>query len=227
MTNLKHWDIADDFTAQQVAALVQGVEPSQAESFDVANSPIYGPMKRCYEARRRWLQLNADEAVNWADLGIEKAEQMLESVEMSQRLTHPDGVDEDGVYRENLIYWLTAEAASDFAGQRFSPSELARWLSAMKFKSEYKFLASKPTEAETPLSTKERSSMLKILLAMAVDGYGYVPSDKKSTVTSEIEAAVNGMGLSIDPGTVRKYLREAKSKYWEPSEKLPDPKSST
>lgn len=224
MTNLKQWDVAFDFTVQQVAALVQGIDPSQVEVFDLANSPIYGPMKRCYEARVQWLLLEADSPINWTDLGVEKPEDMLESVEMHQRVTHPDGVDEDGVYKENLIHWLTVETGSDFAGQQFSPSELARWLSVMKFKSEYKFLASKPTEVDSPLGTKERASLLKIVLAMAIDGFGYDPSDKKSQVPGEIEAAVKSMGVSMDVGTVRKYLREAENHYWQPPEKLAEPK---
>jgi hypothetical protein len=195
--DLAQWDYADAITAQQAVTLVQGHDPSAVVAVDMSNSPLYGLMERCYGARRRWLQLEPDAEVNWADLGVESPEQMLESVEMHQRVNHHDGVDEDGAYRHNLLHWLTTEQSANVDGQRFSRSELARWLSTMKVKSEYKFLADKASEDDTPLGTKERSSLLKILLGMAIDGYGYNPADKKSEIPGQIEAAVKSIGLNM------------------------------
>lgn len=59
------------------------------------------------------------------------------------------------------------------------------------------------------LHPKERESLLKIIIAMAMDGYGYNPADKKSPIPAEIVAHVEELGLSIDVDTVRKWLREA------------------
>lgn len=59
-----------------------------------------------------------------------------------------------------------------------------------------------------------KRSLLKMVLAMAMDGYGYDPEDSKSTVTQEIATAVTvKLDETIDPDTVRKYLKEASSLY--------------
>jgi hypothetical protein len=77
-------------------------------------------------------------------------------------------------------------------------------------------------KAEKPLNHKERQSLLTMLIAMAVDYYGYAPSQNKSPTTSDIVQAVEKLGLSIDADTVRKWLKEA-AEIPDP-ENLPKPK---
>jgi hypothetical protein len=54
---------------------------------------------------------------------------------------------------------------------------------------------------------KTVSSLLKMVIAMAMDGYGYNPEDKKSPVTKEIVEATQRYGVSIDSDTVKKHLK--------------------
>jgi hypothetical protein len=67
----------------------------------------------------------------------------------------------------------------------------------------------KPSAPQT-LRSKERDSLLKLVLGMAVDGYGYDPKASRSPVPREIADCLELLGLSIDEDTVRKWLNEAK-----------------
>jgi hypothetical protein len=68
--------------------------------------------------------------------------------------------------------------------------------------------------AKTHFSTKERATTLKIILGMAVGGYGYVPGEGRSTAISVITNDIHDIELTIDDDTVRKYLRDAVEEHW-------------
>lgn len=55
---------------------------------------------------------------------------------------------------------------------------------------------------------KAHESLLKMIIAMAVDGYGYNPLQKKSPVPRELADIIEMQGLNIDVDTVRKWLQE-------------------
>lgn len=58
------------------------------------------------------------------------------------------------------------------------------------------------------LSTRERNTCLKLIIGMAVNGYGYDPTATRSDKPSEVASDLHKLGLSIDPDTVRKWLKE-------------------
>ena len=60
---------------------------------------------------------------------------------------------------------------------------------------------------EKPLSTRERDSLLKLVIGMAVGGYGYVPTANRSEQPAMIEADLARLGLSLDVDTIRKWLK--------------------
>jgi len=62
---------------------------------------------------------------------------------------------------------------------------------------------------DRPLGTSERVTMHKLMIGMAVKGYRYDPIAVKSPSPKEIADDLAELGISIDPDTVRKYLREA------------------
>lgn len=57
-------------------------------------------------------------------------------------------------------------------------------------------------------NSKDNNSLLKMIITMAKVGYGYDPKDLKSKITSEIVKDAESLGLSIDMGTVRKWLKK-------------------
>ena len=56
---------------------------------------------------------------------------------------------------------------------------------------------------------KATNSLLKMVIAMATEQYGYDFNDKKSNVPRQIVEDVESIGLKIDDGTVLKWLKES------------------
>jgi reverse gyrase len=63
----------------------------------------------------------------------------------------------------------------------------------------------------SPLSKKERDSLLELVIGMAIGGYRYDPTASKNTATADIVKDLADLGISIDAGTVLKYLNMAKN----------------
>lgn len=69
-------------------------------------------------------------------------------------------------------------------------------------------------EKDQPIKETERQSLFKLLAAMAYDGYGYNPDDKKSPTPKEISDAVTEhLGENIDTDTSRKWLKKVADRY--------------
>lgn len=64
---------------------------------------------------------------------------------------------------------------------------------------------------QKPLSTTERNSLLKLVIGMAMKGYGYDPAKGKNKAVAEIAGDLSALGMQIDEDTVRRYLSEAKA----------------
>ncbi|MBQ0750947.1 MAG: hypothetical protein KBT70_12170 [Roseovarius sp.] len=63
------------------------------------------------------------------------------------------------------------------------------------------------TADDKHVDPRERSTMLKLIITMAVRGYGYDPKAERSTIPSEIESDMNLLGIGITLETVRKHLK--------------------
>lgn len=57
--------------------------------------------------------------------------------------------------------------------------------------------------------TKERDTLLKIIIGMAYSGYVYKPNESKSRIVPEIANDINKLGIQLTDDTVRKWLNEA------------------
>lgn len=63
--------------------------------------------------------------------------------------------------------------------------------------------------ADKPLTTTERNTLLKLVIGMAIKGYCHDPCAAKSSAAQEIANDLAALGIRIDDGTVRKYLKQA------------------
>jgi hypothetical protein len=61
---------------------------------------------------------------------------------------------------------------------------------------------------EKSLGTRERDSLLKITIGMAMAGYKYDPRSSRNPATSEIVDDLLRLGVGVDAETLRKFLRE-------------------
>jgi hypothetical protein len=68
---------------------------------------------------------------------------------------------------------------------------------------------SRSADSPKPLATREKETLLKMIIAMAIDGYGYGPNSSKSPTPKELADAVHGQGLDLDVDTIRAKLKEA------------------
>lgn len=58
------------------------------------------------------------------------------------------------------------------------------------------------------LGTRERETMLKLIIGLAKAVYGYDPAAKRGEAVKEIRGDFEKLGLSLSDDTIRKYLRE-------------------
>lgn len=61
---------------------------------------------------------------------------------------------------------------------------------------------------DKPLGTRERDTLLKLVIGMAKGAYSYDPNQSKSDVPKEIVDDLARHGITVSPDTVRKYLKE-------------------
>lgn len=66
-----------------------------------------------------------------------------------------------------------------------------------------------PARGTDSLGTRERDTLLKLVIGMATKGYGFDPKVQRSTVIPEIAVDLEAAGVTVTDDTVRKYLREA------------------
>lgn len=62
---------------------------------------------------------------------------------------------------------------------------------------------------EKPINSKERDTLLKMVIGMAVKGYAYDPKAKKSSSIKDISDDLTSLGISLDADTIRKWIKEA------------------
>lgn len=65
-------------------------------------------------------------------------------------------------------------------------------------------------KAKKPLHTKERESLLKMVIGMAIKGYAYEPKKTRNSAIPEIANDLELLGIPLDQDTVRKWIYEAK-----------------
>ena len=132
MTNFSHFELTIDFSAAEAAALIVGDDPLRLGYVSSSSKHVFQRMESCYNARKKWLLRDTDEEFLWADVGLNDACQLLESVDMLGHSLLGKGTD--------LCMWLMNPDLSAFSRQKFSRSEVSRWLKTFALTSKYEFL---------------------------------------------------------------------------------------
>lgn len=65
--------------------------------------------------------------------------------------------------------------------------------------------------SEDSLGHKERTSLLKLVIGMAVQGYRFEPEKDRNSATREIADDLELLGIALDRDTILKWLREGAS----------------
>jgi hypothetical protein len=98
----------------------------------------------------------------------------------------------------------------DWSGLVKSRDELIATLKSRISELEDQISKSEDDRAEKPLGTRERESLLKLVIGLAMGGYGYDPKATRSEKPSEIASDLAARGLALDVDTVRKWLAQAR-----------------
>lgn len=101
----------------------------------------------------------------------------------------------------------TGERWGEFSFSFPSDSQLVIRISAIRDLENS--LAKKTNPVEIPLGTRERDTLLKLLIGMAVKGYSYDAGASKSKVPKEISDDLSDLNIGVSDDTVRKYLKQA------------------
>ncbi|MCB9983642.1 MAG: hypothetical protein H6861_08245 [Rhodospirillales bacterium] len=102
------------------------------------------------------------------------------------------------------------ESETAFFASKVRPKDFVAW--AENLPMTIPMLETRNSKTPTPLkplSDRERSSLLKMIIGMAVKGYQYDPKAKRSPTAGEIVSDLQLLGISLDEDTARKWLKEA------------------
>jgi hypothetical protein len=89
--------------------------------------------------------------------------------------------------------------------------EFATFAVSMSWSLPKQFPRVAPNQSEKPIGTRERETLLKLIIGMAIAYYGYDAAVKRSGTVSEIvDDLKKKAGFSITDDTVRKFLNEAR-----------------
>lgn len=111
-------------------------------------------------------------------------------------------------YRQVLSYLLRAVQAGALK-EPISPSAAIAWAKAKDIPIPPELNLHQEAKAPRDLSSRERQSLLKMILGMAKAKYRYDPAARASETHQAIADDLAKQGLAIDVDTVRKWLKTA------------------
>lgn len=173
--------------------------------------------------------LSLDEVV-WLSVGFEPEERFIASIKEFDERGNRQKLDEVTTYMSRHKEIIRRKF--DPYNQRYKPKfdELFAWINEVDLTVHSDFCemisrkakasgnASQPDvkrEDSGKFDGRERVSMVKLIAAMAIDAYGFDPTEKRSDIPNEIAGIADRLGLNLTSKTIRKYLRDG-------SEKLPE-----
>jgi hypothetical protein len=221
-----HWSRAAHWTLDEAIALSFGKAPELVRWDQVQHLVNVSPFAFQY-ARRRDLALRA---AHWQQLfdpvlpGIFIAWCKRNDISVPTELEA--AVTARGVqvadWRKRYEEAQAAAEKSDKDWAEFARKQRDDWSGVVKDRDELiASLQARVTELETQLSrpqdekvekllrTRERESLLKLVIGMAVGGYGYDHAAKRSEQPASIADDLSRLGVGLDIDTVRKWLKQA------------------
>jgi hypothetical protein len=220
--DLEHWNLHDEFTGHEAAALAVGLEPGSFFDQDgqpsmvssLAYDAVVAAMGRAYDEARSIL--NAMET--WGDGAWASWGHKFDSPELlrsSAALVAASCVKDN----RECPPWTRLEVEKrTFRAVSFSRAELARWFDARsdRFSPKYKFdrrseVALGGFESqEKPLTTTERNTLLGIIAVIAVKKYRFDPApNARLEMLGKLRTDCETAGLPISDDTLRAKLRDA------------------
>lgn len=178
-----HWSKAAHWTIDEALALSFGKEPELVNWKKIEPYKNKSPFVKAY-AKRRELATRAIHAKKLSDpvmpvVFISWAKELR--IELpSELLVELENVGNTAI--DWQIEWIELKARYDELQTQANHSSLG--------------------------NTQKTENLLKAFASIAIDAYGYDPKSQKSTTTNDILKALKSQGKTIDPKTIRTWLKE-------------------
>ena len=165
---------------------------------------------------KQWLHTSywtVEEAVS---LSLDKDPKRVSSESLEQVVGFSSFVK---TYRARLLQ-VTRAVQAGYLTEKIIPNSFIDWAIQTEIDLPDELQTSESTHnrrGNDTISETAKSSLLKIILGMAVTHYGYNGDARKNTATGQnrdsISSDLDKIGISLDPDTIRGHLKEAWDRY--------------
>lgn len=218
MADFSHWDFTDAFTGREAAFLIKGADPSGPEADQHSVRHILERVQRAYHDAILYAEIEIFGAPLYPFATESDTAELLPSQHTLQSVQLRHALETWHAQRDlnEARRWFESGSSqgSNFHVQKFTRSELSRWLAAIGLKSFYKFDHQDPLRAQPaaneksgdlPPNTNGRNSYLTIIAALChcagIDIQARGAAVQIAKLTEEI-------GARITDDTVRNILRQ-------------------
>ena len=231
VANFEHWSRASYWSLEEACSLALGKSPSlvnsarlreysQVSAFAVRYFRLLDLAKRAVWAKQLWEPSYPTVFLAWAkrmDIAVDP--RLVAAVEArghqiaDWKTMYDDAVKSREEWREKHAKLLTEYNKAVDLVNGYSRMHNQHVAQLAEQKGEISRLTAATAVAqveavEPALATRERESLLRLVIGMAIGGYRYDPNANRNSATSEIATDLVTAGVPLDVDTVRKWLRE-------------------
>jgi hypothetical protein len=221
--DFEHWSKAAHWTLDEAIALSFGRAPEVVQWERLKGYTKVSPFACQYE-RRRDLAIRA---LRWQQLFDPVLPGIFLAWAKRLELSFPEDLERAVATRGHWVGdWKSAydrEVNDHAATREFFNNERAavadrdrlitqlnEEIAALQTQLEEHKATSSKNPAASSLGSRERESLLKIVIGLAIDTLGFDPNASRSPAAAEIAGILAPLGVPLDEDTVRKYLQEAR-----------------
>lgn len=205
-----HWSKATYWSLDEALVLTFGMEPARTNLRDILCCAKTSPAASRFARARDLVQ----RAKNWQQLTDPTSPGTFLAWAKRSRIEYPTALEAAVTANGHVIAdWQslcqqandTATAWKTYAEENLVKTKL---LIADLTEERDRLLRERETTStqDKPLGTREKESLLKLVIGMAVGGYGYQVGASKNTAVPDIAGDLDGLGIGLDHVTIRKWL---------------------
>ncbi len=195
-SKMTHWKL-DEAIALSFGKNPERVNKESIKGYQYCYSPLVQEYHKIEELARR--------AIIWKRLYDPALPPLFIRWTKENDIKFPEELEKMVVARQGNYYdWK--KMYEDLLEKNNNNVKIANELIAEKDKKILELETNKKTEK--PLHSKEKETLLKMIVGMAIDGYGFDPAANRSPVPKEISDILAEKGMSLDADTVRRWLKE-------------------
>jgi hypothetical protein len=191
--NFAYWAKLPEWTGEEAASLILGLNPNIMADLELN----YGTAAQ-YAAAYNSLENLASRAIKRQHIPYPHTPVRWLTWAKKCNLPIPPALEEE------ILRW-DGVSGSAVSADRARIVELEAQIAELTAKAD---IGSSGTTVAPDVGTRERDSMLTLIIAMAVMGYRFNPAAKRSDSIKDIVSDIEKCGLSLSDDTVRRYLRE-------------------